>query len=684
MNEKLLISFFSASDKESINLAEDVISKIKINNKKAEFKRYTGGEWDKKILINCCMQSDIIIFDATVEKDTVEKHNENYSAAILPLRYLRNVIIFSRNYLPMNFYGLHNWLNMNAQRNTSSSCSDSKTCTDNLSNWICDKVYEIVNSPNKITHIENCNSVKFDHAAEDLLYMMSIMRHIFTIKDIKFNGTQEMGYFLSEYYQIGTLVYLYLYIGEDDAPNEFISNLVFTEMFVTLERIFSEYMIKAEYGMFPEAIYKFDTIFSGVKRHFHNLKLGKKNLSLFLCNCLASNAMKKFLTGKLSLIDRVKWSLFFKEQDLLVEKYLNKLYGLYKNEESSFQDDFFTSIIAKARVDISLNLSKLIRNLKDYNFSLTMEDIILEEIKKEHKYNSQFPIDRKDTFNSIVSNLLYSGLDSINYYGQKLDESYTSFISYRTSEFNQAKLLKSITEGIGFIVDPNTFSTKNEIFSTYLRFHIMKELYQIILRMDKFIIYNSKTYLNSWWTIFELLTFINAKEDNINRVIFAKEREAFDLKRFILTKGQLFKLQRYLLYSNPSILHKDQLMTLPYLYDIFPSGNYEITEENIWNAKLVQCVNNTDIQGFTDFETFMKLESPLHIFFKDSLIKSGEEVSCPNFLKGNCSKVKTGQINPCRFRFKESSHKRYFWLDYEVPEKCLEQETVYEYEVVDY
>lgn len=97
MSNHISISFFAVNSPEGHSLKKAVKSLVQdeLNLKLKSYETAT-----QKDFFDSCVNDDIVIFDASIEE------GNNYAAATAQPTVMDHVLIVSRTYLPLNFFGL--------------------------------------------------------------------------------------------------------------------------------------------------------------------------------------------------------------------------------------------------------------------------------------------------------------------------------------------------------------------------------------------------------------------------------------------------------------------------------------------------------------------------------------------------------------------------------------------------
>jgi hypothetical protein len=596
-------------------------------------------------VLNACLTSDLVLFDATYETDPL---HHNYRFAVGQLRYLYHVILFSRNKLPANFQGPHNLLGASITYGTLSSMGPkSHARLESLRSWISARAEAILGWRTTAPPMQ-AQSVDDEIDIVPLIATNCAALHAMNLSPgSPGNLHEELGRFLTSYYGIVASISGLLYLNNQNEVRE-VRATHYGRLF---ERIVLEHRLRTRYPAFRDGSNILERFFNQV--HQYALHASHKWQDL-LIRLLLTQSLVNSLNACQSIFDRLKlWRLFQKLQRDVV--------SMIEAQTIAYQEPIgakgVSSNVACLAVAHRVTLAGLLGVVNQCKPGDTL-DQWLADTNNEHESTVQAQP-------SAIAHLITVGIRSNRRYTDDMRKRYKGFISYRTHEYSK------ITNGNDYyLVDPATFSESNEVFSLRMRFHLMRLLYEVIIQFDRFYVYPSEDYLSSWWTCFELLAFVNAKPGNEKKVKAWEGSLSFDPCQFIVSEQQLFVLQRHLLYSNPMILEEEQIPNVvPAIRKIFGSG-FDLAQSEKWDAIVVQCRYS---KGFVNLDSLLTLERPYHIFIPMNSFRIDELVLCPSYKTSLCP-LHDNEA-PCRFRFVlgNSNARRLVWRDTELAASSIQE-----------
>ena len=589
-------------------------------------------------VLEACASDDLVLFDATVE---LEPTRSNYPVVIGPLRHLYHVILFSRTRLPQNMQGVHNLLSPSF--GSPDGMFYPQVTRESLLSWVCDRAESVaIYQPDRR---KPDVPLKDDLNAASLVTVSAVVQHALTLSPGKTPGLrEELGRFLFAYqsFCIGALGLTRL---NDEAQVQEMAATMFGRIF---ERIVAEHRLGADYPSFREGVRPLERL---IRRSESIRATGTQGWRELLIKLLLTQPLVKALHTRRNWFRRLELNSSFDDLQ-------GQIIAAVAEQTAVYARDADLRSVTEPE---AIQLAELIRAAQDCGPKDTLDCELMQE-------DEELPAAAAGP-SSALGELILAGIHSNEQFSRELRRHYTRFVSYRTSTFS--RLPKSAGD---YIVNPQTFSAPNEVFTLRLRFHLMRLLYESVIRLNRFGVYASEDYLNSWWTCFELLAFVNARPGNEQRVEMLGSDIKLDCSRFLISREQQYKLQRFLLYSNPLILEEEHVEhVLPAIRNIF-GRELDLARGGIWDAISAQCIHSG---GFSGVDELLALSQPYQVFIPAERFCTDTPMDCPSHGAALCPRRR--ETKPCALQFERGndSARRFVWRDTEPAERSIQGMDVY-------
>ena len=614
-------------------------------------------------LLEACLNSGIVIFDATREYNQDES---NLDTVTLSVVHLEKVLIVSRNYLPTNLIGIRNMLALNdcnhgAPAYPSQNVKFNKNSVNDVIDWLISQIKDILEESNRDLLISADNNIEININPDNALFYMAITNYLL----IKKSDRATQNELMMTLFQINVLILQANLLSDEKVSVRERFEMTMQATNAVFERFISELEVDCKVGDIAINSEKYVSFYEKCLNIYGDISpdcsdFREKIVSFFLSDSLVDMLKKHNIFFRIVKVSRV--SDFFSGSD--IDK---KVFELLKETGSVYGLDIKR---------LYLNESDL-RNIVCKGLSYPLLSDIFNSI-------SSFDHQDHNKIKSFSAILFEMYRQSLSFYTDKIKSKYKGFVSYRTCSFDDAQNIAKNKSYL--IVHPNEFALKNELFSLRRRFALMRAIYLPLIRLDKLSVNVTDDYHLSWWTLFELISFINKDEYSLHKIEPKKIPGISSYSDLMLSLNEKYILQRFLLYSNNMILQNENTQLLMTLGTIFPGVKSVNLLSMRFDLYIMQCIHSPFDNEliYSDLRSFLLLEKPHHVFIEKNTLPKDGVLPCPGFHTEGCPKhLYAGQFNnknACVFFLVRNEYPRYM-LEYDV-KNILVEEQVYTFQVI--
>lgn len=218
-------------------------------------------------------------------------------------------------------------------------------------------------------------------------------------------------------------------------------------------------------------------------------------------------------------------------------------------------------------------------------------------------------------------------------FGEKMNnEQGKIFISYRNSDDNYGKakeLKRKLENGVYHqgerktvrLIDPGTFINEGELLPEWRHWHGLSIIERWISAADEFYICYSHDYLDSWWTVGEIMSLVYTSTPNKLRIYDPDTEKVYDdhpliqdIKKLSMDASQKKRMARWFANCDPLTMGPESVKAIGgYQHmPIIKNSRYindRVFQPEFWDSNILHCskcfeseyknnINNLDIDRF--------------------------------------------------------------------------------------